>query len=110
MCFYSELGIYKLLDKIKDDAYVEKFSEDCLKKLLFYDLSNNSDLYKTLEELVRYNWNLKETAENMYVHYNTMKKRYHKIQEILGVSFENPGVKMEVEFAVKIKLISEKNQ
>lgn len=110
VCFYSELGIYKLLDKIKDDAYVEKFSEDCLKKLLFYDLSNNSDLYKTLEELVRYNWNLKETAENMYVHYNTMKKRYHKIQEILGVSFENPGVKMEVEFAVKIKLISEKNQ
>lgn len=109
VCFYSELGIYKLLDKIKNDAYVEKFSEECLRKLIIYDFRNNSDLYKTLEELVRYNWNLKETAENMYVHYNTMKKRYHKIQEILGVSFQNPGVKMEMEFAVKIKLISEKS-
>ena len=109
VCFYSELGIYTLLDKLKDNVYVEKFAGDCLKKLLIYDITTNSDLYKTLETLVRYNWNLKETAENMYVHYNTMKKRYHKIQEILGISFENAGAKMEVELAVKIRLISEKN-
>ena len=35
-----------------------------------------------------------------------MKNRYHKIQEVMGVSFDNMEERLEVEFAIKSKIVN----
>lgn len=56
--------------------------------------------------LVECNWNLREASEQLYIHYNTMKNRYHKIQEVMGVSLDNMEERLEVEFAIKSKIVN----
>jgi purine catabolism regulator len=42
-------------------------------------------LLDTLRCIVRHNWNLRAASAEMYVHYNTIKNRFKKISDLLGV-------------------------
>lgn len=99
---YSEMGMYKLLDKIGGEEEVMSFCRGKLEPLLEYEKKNKAELLQTLISIIDNNWNLKETAQKEFVHYNTIKHRYHKIEEILGINFETVSNKLEVELAIKV--------
>lgn len=103
---YGELGVYKLLDKIASEEEVTGFCREKLEPLLEYERKNKTELLKTLIAIVENNWNLKETAQKEFVHYNTIKHRYHKIEEILKSNFEVTSNKLEVELAIKVYQMS----
>lgn len=105
VCFYDELGLYMLLDKLKDDKNVDGFAEKCLQPLLLYDREHRSEYMDTMVGIVENNWNLKKVSERLFMHYNTIKKRYHKIEEILRMDFENTADRTSVELAVKFKKV-----
>lgn len=107
--FYDHLGIYRLLDKLREDISMKRFSNDSLCLLEEYDRCHDSEYEKTLEAIIDNNWNLKQVAEKHFMHYNTIKKRYHKIEEILGVDFENMSERMGVELAIKYRRVSERH-
>jgi purine catabolism regulator len=52
-------------------------------------------------------WNLKKTAEMTYVHYNTMKYRYKKLAEILGMDLEKTANKLNIELAIRLYRLAE---
>lgn len=100
--FYKDLGIYELLAEISSSQNVIDFSKKTLDPLLKYDIANNYCLMETLYNIAECDWNLKKTSETMFLHYNTIKYRYKKIQEILGEDFKNPNTKLK--FLISIKL------
>lgn len=105
LSFYDELGLYTLLDKLKDDKNMGSFAEECLKPLLIYDREHASEYMETLMGIVENNWNLKTVSERMFMHYNTIKKRYHKIEEILGMDFEGAMDRTSVELAIRFRKV-----
>ena len=51
-------------------------------------------------------WNLKMASDTMYLHYNTIKYRYKKIEEISGLDLDRTEEKLSMELAVKIYLMN----
>lgn len=100
--FYKDMQIYHLLNRISKDEYSLMFSRNTLKPLLDYDLQRRGVLLKTLIAIVDSDWNLKHVSVKMYTHYNTIKYRYHKIEEILGVDLNHTARRMELQLAVMI--------
>lgn len=103
---YSDLGIYKMLYDIslKEDA--GNFCDRYLKDLIIYDAENNGEYLKTLEYLVKNDWNLKKTSEDLFIHYNTMKYRFNKISEISKLDLSNREDKFKIEFCLKLMNMS----
>lgn len=105
--FYNQLGFYRLLDQLKGNPAVNHFFQDKLRYIEEYDRKNHGELYETLYVLVESNWNLREASEKLFIHYNTMKNRYHKIQEVMGISLDNMEERLEIEFAIKSRIVNE---
>ncbi|MCR4961481.1 MAG: PucR family transcriptional regulator ligand-binding domain-containing protein [Lachnospiraceae bacterium] len=97
---YSEMGIYKVLMNVISDKNVGNYCKEKIGALLRHE--KGEELMNSLAAIIENDWNLKETAQNEFVHYNTIKYRFHKIEEILGRSLESTSAKLEVEMAVKI--------
>lgn len=105
--FYNQLGFYRLLDQLKGNPAVNLFFQDKLSCIEEYDQRHHGELYETLYVLVESNWNLREASEKLFIHYNTMKNRYHKIQEVMGISLDNMEERLEIEFAIKSRIVNE---
>lgn len=82
-CF-SELKYFTFLFSQELDN-VKEFCWNMLAPLYDQDKQNNSCLFQTLAVLVKYNFNLKETAKSMFIHINTLYYRINKIEQLLGI-------------------------
>lgn len=80
--------VFTVYGSVKGKPAVKNFFQDKLGRVEQFDLENHGELFDTLNMLVECNWNLREASEQLYIHYNTMKNRYHKIQEVMGVSLD----------------------
>ncbi|HSH35835.1 helix-turn-helix domain-containing protein, partial [Schnuerera sp.] len=89
---------------LEDEA--SSFCNQYLKKLIDYDKENNGEYLKTLGCLVKNDWNLKKTAEDMFIHYNTMKYRFSKIIEIVNLDLNNREDKFKIELCLKLMNMS----
>ena len=98
MSFYSDLGIYTLISHVDEPKVLDAYVEDQIGKLLQADEVNKGNLCETLENYLNQNCNAKKTAEEMFVHRNTLNYRLKKISEILDCDYE------KLEDCVKLKL------
>ncbi len=98
---YDQLGIYRLLDELRGKPEMEAFIRDNLKKLLDYDLENDMDLFPTLCNYFAEGGNMKQVANAMFVHYNTVIYRMDRIQNILGIKLDNSHQRLSLEVAIQ---------
>lgn len=106
--FFDNLGFYKILSE-KNRSDLELYVEELLKPVFDYDHNKKGDLLKTLETYYETNRNLKLTSTKLYTHYNTVLYRIKKIEELTGVSLNNPEESLNFEIAINIlKLIRTK--
>lgn len=81
---YDELGFYGMFNEIINLNKFDNIKDRMFKKLKDYDKKDNSELYKTLKVLIYNNMNSQKTADDLYVHKNTVNYRKNKIKELLG--------------------------
>ncbi|MBU5436909.1 PucR family transcriptional regulator ligand-binding domain-containing protein [Tissierella sp. MSJ-40] len=105
--FYSDLGIYNVLYNLSLEEEAKSFCNKNIKSLVDYDKSNNTKYVETLYCLVKNDWNLKSTAEQLFIHYNTMKYRYGKICEVLKLDLNNRETKFNIEFCLRLMSMSD---
>lgn len=86
---YSKLGLYKILLSIKDKELIRAFVEDTIGKLLRYDEINNSNLEEVLRIYLRSNGSVKETAEKLFIHRNTVNYKINKVNKILQINLSD---------------------
>lgn len=100
---FENLGIYKILCQNQLQDELQKFYNTTLKPLVEYDKRKSTELVKTLEAYFYNNGNLKRMSDTLFTHYNTVLYRVQRINEITGMSLENPDDRLNLEIALKIK-------
>lgn len=102
---YSELGLYKLLLTMDDQTIVREYYQEMLGVLMRYDETNEADYCKVLECYLNHSGSVKEAAEELFVHRNTINKKINKIEEITGFNLADLEVRVKFKIAFMIQEI-----
>ncbi|WP_438823690.1 helix-turn-helix domain-containing protein [Bacillus sp. JJ1764] len=70
--------------------------------LLNYDKENNTDYYETLQAYLLNRQNLNETANQLFIHRNTIKYRLNKINELSKIDLTNGETVFQLAYSYKI--------
>ncbi|MBR0381803.1 MAG: PucR family transcriptional regulator ligand-binding domain-containing protein [Eubacterium sp.] len=81
---FDEMGVYRLLYLVPDEALLREMSSDLLRPLLLYDQKNDGQLLETLEKYLYFQGSYMAMAEDMFIHRNTLMYRMNKIRKLLG--------------------------
>jgi purine catabolism regulator len=86
---FSDLGVYRLLVRLRETPELWTFYRETLSKLAEYDQRQGADLIKTLDAYFSHLGNLRATSEALHVHRNTLLYRLERIKEISGMDLDN---------------------
>ncbi|MCR4745127.1 MAG: PucR family transcriptional regulator ligand-binding domain-containing protein [Lachnospiraceae bacterium] len=100
--FYTNLGIYRLLMGVENREIVKDYYNQTLREIIDYDSANNSDLCLTLRTYLNHDGSVKETAEELFVHRNTINYKLNKIEELLGIEMSSLESRAELIIAFKL--------
>lgn len=103
LMFYEDLGIFGLLYDLKESSVFETYCNGVFQDIWQYDLDNDSHLFQTLECYFKNECNKIKTAEELFIHENTLRYRLHQIEEILGKSLKNINVITDIVTAFKVR-------
>ena len=101
---YEEYRFYDLLHSCSDKTLLEQNIHSSFGILNAYDLKKNSTLLNTLKCFLSNDMNAKETADELFLHRNTLKYRLYKIQDLTGINFDDPETKFQLELSSRINL------
>lgn len=106
--YFKDVEFFKNLKDIIDlEEQTPHFVSD-FKRVIDYSKENENDYIETLISLIENNWSIKRTSERQFLHYNTVKYRYEKIQSITQKDFENSNDRFLLELAYRyLKLKNE---
>ncbi|WP_372997441.1 PucR family transcriptional regulator [Lutispora sp.] len=102
---YDNLGIFRLLCMEHQESEIRKFYKETIESLCKYDEQKDGELIETLRMYFECGGNLKKVSEKMYIHYNTILYRIHKIQQITNLDLSNPNDRLNLEVSLKIMRI-----
>ena len=96
--YYEDLAVYDLLASVKGNYRIHPG----LYKLIEYDKNNGTDYVKTLSIYLRNYKNLSQTADDLFLHRNTILYRLRKIEEILQASLDNYSLCLQLELSIML--------
>lgn len=102
---YQELGIYKLLMGIENMDIINEFYSETIQKLVEYDELNHSNYCEVLQCYLDHSGSVKETAEALFVHRNTINYKINKIEEMLGSDLSELETRLRYSMAFMLKRI-----
>lgn len=101
---YEELGLYRYLLTATDaETTGRRYENRSLSKLRKYDLEHNGCLLETLELFLKHDSSLKDTAEALHVHINTLNYRLKRIAEIGGIDLKSVDQKVSLYLDLKLE-------
>ncbi len=86
---FSDLGVYRLLVRLRETPELWAFYRETLSALVAYDQKQDGELLKTLEAYFNHLGNLRATSEALHVHRNTLLYRLERIKQISGLDLNN---------------------
>ncbi|MCE5259551.1 MAG: helix-turn-helix domain-containing protein [Chloroflexi bacterium] len=104
--YYEELGLYRLLARLRGNDEMHRFYQETLGALADYDKRHNAELVHTLAVFFEQNANASQAARALYIHRNTLNYRLQRICEITGLNLEDPEARLAFQIALKIHRIS----
>lgn len=102
---YQDMGIYSLLFHIDGVECMEVFYEKTIKPLSEHDANIGSNLVEVLECYLKSNGSLQDTAEELFVHRNTINYRIKKIEAILGVDLTSFEVRNQLALGLMVEKV-----
>ncbi|WP_230398834.1 PucR family transcriptional regulator [Novisyntrophococcus fermenticellae] len=93
---YSNMGIYKLLLGIENRDIMEEYYEKTITPLITYDQKNNSDLSQVLWCYLKNDGSVKATADELFVHRNTINYKLNRAAEILNLNMSSLDVRLQL--------------
>ncbi|WP_017754474.1 PucR family transcriptional regulator [Calidifontibacillus oryziterrae] len=99
--FYEDLSMYKLFYQIDDEAFLQRYVEEKIGNIIEYNNKKDSNLLETIDFLIKNNWNIQKTAQDMFIHYNTLRYRVNKLKE-LGINTEDGFELTDISVAIQL--------
>ncbi|MGI1659638.1 MAG: PucR family transcriptional regulator [Desulfitobacterium sp.] len=107
--YFRELGVDRILYNHDKQELIE-FQREMLAELEAHD-KHNTELLDTLESYLTHHCDLKATANDLFLHTNSLRYRLKRIEEILDMDLEDFDTIVSLVIAYKIKhLISVKEK
>lgn len=94
---YSQLGPFSWMDIEEQELKYFKGKFDSLLKK-----DGTDDLIQTLKMYLECNMNYSQTAKNMFIHINTVRKRIEETSHIMDIDLENPMDRLNLEILLKL--------
>lgn len=98
---FNNMGIFTELF-VHNRRNICNFCRNTLDKILEYDHDCDSELQETIRALLACNFNWKATAEKLFVHVNTLRYRYDKIEQLLNMDLADPDVRFNLYAAIRV--------
>jgi purine catabolism regulator len=98
---FDQLGLDRLLVAVPGSE-AEAFCADLLGRLEAYDAARGTTLVATLETFLATR-NAALAARRLYLHYNTLKNRLAKIEEIIGPYLDDPDRCLSLALALRLR-------
>ena len=107
---FDDLGVYKILLDMHDKNQLQEFALNYLGPLIEYDKKWGTDLITTLEAYIKNDKKICKTADELFVHRNTVRYRIERINDILGVDLEDGDMLFNIYFSLKaLKIVNSTN-
>lgn len=103
LLYYDDMGLFRLLYAVKDEALLQEMEENPLKPLDDYDKKHNANYVETLELYLRYDGSIQAVSEAMFTHRNTVIYRINNIKKILNTNFDSPDARLPYQMAFYIR-------
>lgn len=100
---YRSLGAFRLLLEVQNREALTRFVGEVLGPLLKYSESRETPLLETLEALVAARWVRRQAARALQVHINSMNYRLARIEELSGLSLDDPETRVAVAIALRAR-------
>jgi hypothetical protein len=97
---YDELGVYRILISL-DKSLLEEIVHQALGPLLRQEQTQTAELLSTLTYYIRSGGSLQQTAEQCFIHLNTVKYRLKRIAQLLGTDLTSPEDRFQLDFALR---------
>lgn len=101
--YYEELGIIGLLFDSNNYQNILKFKSKYIGPLIELDKKYQTDYIKTLDCYLQNESIIQKTAEKLHVHYNTVRYRLSKIEELLDIDLNNHFNRLNLQLALTIE-------
>lgn len=80
---YTDLGVFLLLPSLlRDNPYISVLFASWCGKIVDYDRTKGTELFKTLENYLDNNGDINETSARLHIHRNTLRYRLEKLDEL----------------------------
>ena len=103
LLYYDDMGMYRILYAVKDEALLQELEEGPLKPLDEYDKKHNSNYVETLEQYLKYDGSIQAVSEAMYTHRNTVIYRINNIKKMLNSNLDSPEERIPLQVAFYIR-------
>lgn len=101
--FYEDLGIFGLLYDLNEPTVFETYYNGVFQELWRYDEIHETHLFETLECYFRNECDKEKTAEELFIHENTLRYRIHQIEKIMDKDLKNVNVIADIVTAFKVR-------
>ncbi|CAH0257326.1 Proline-responsive transcriptional activator PutR [Peribacillus sp. Bi96] len=104
---YSKLGIFRYLEMISNHHTKTNYINVELEILQKKDQESQTKLLQTLEIYLLNNCRIKPTAEQLYVHTNTLKYRLNQIADLTSIDFDD--LHSRIQLYIDLQLIKQRS-
>ncbi len=98
---YAQLGAYRYLVHIDEDAAPRDRMREAVDVLIAYDERRRASLLDTLERYLAERRSVIDSARALFIHPNTLRQRLARIEELTGVELDRDDL-LSLELAVKL--------
>ena len=96
------LGLARLILGGNGPGELDEFVRTTLGPVLDYDTARDTRLAETLEAWFDAGGALRETAEQLHIHPNTVTQRLDRVAQLLGDTWREPSRRLDVHLAVQM--------
>ncbi len=105
MLAFSDLGVYRLLVRLRETPELWTFYRETRSKLAEYDQRQGADLIKTLDAYFNHLGNLRASSEALHVHRNTLLYRLDRVEELTGLDLKDVNQRLNLYVALQAHLL-----
>ena len=99
---YADLGAYQILMPYCRNRQMQQYREKILGRILEYDIETRTQLYETLRSYLLTGCRMKETADEIGQHSNTVRYRLECIGRLTGLDYKKTQDLLQLLLAVKL--------
>lgn len=100
--YYNDIGVYSILMPNINDSWIQDFYSRIIIPIKNYDEKYNTELFSTAVQYIESDGKVKETADALFLHKNTIRYRIGKIKELLNMEDYELSFYEQLSIAIKL--------